>query len=112
MSDRETVTVDAFEKDIRRVMALVIAHRDEEARELFNRELYDRYHQVMCGRANHPLKACTVYFLNLNEYINNEGAKILGVTDRRSTVSEYYWDFPTNLAEAKRREQMGRSTSD
>ena len=104
MAPQEPVTVDMFERDIRKVMGLVIAHRDDEARELFNRELMPRYYPVMCGDTNHPLKACTVYFLNLDEYFNNEGAQILGWVDRRTALADYRSEFPDDLAEAWRRE--------
>ena len=105
MTPPETVTVDRFERDIRKVMGLVIAHQDEEARELFNREVYHRYIGVMVGDTDHPLKACTVYFLNLDEYFNNEGAKILGWVDRHTALRDYRGEFPEDLAEARRREQ-------
>ena len=105
MTPPETVTVDRFERDIRKVMGLVIAHQDEEARELFNREVYHRYIGVMVGDAKHPLKAFTIYFVYLDKYFNNEGAKILGWVDRETTLESYYGEFPVDLAEARRRER-------
>lgn len=99
------MTVDMFEQDTEKVMKLVITHRDNEAREVFNRDVYDRYVRIMFGDADHPLKVFTIYFVYLDKYFNNEGAKILGWVDRETTLESYYREFPVDLAEARRKEQ-------
>lgn len=63
-------------------------NKEAEARQLFNKHIAP--HLVGIARDDHPLAPMRFFILELDEYLNNEGLRILGVTRKDKVLDSYY----------------------
>ena len=86
--------------EIREVVALIMAEgggKEKEARVRFITQLYEKYHLLFCEE-NSPLGPLFFLYDALDEYLNNEGARILGAASKQR-VMEWYSDLDKNVKE-------------
>lgn len=63
-------------------------NQEVEARQLFNEHIAP--HLVGMRSDNHPLSPMRFFILELDEYLNNEGLRVLGVTRKDKVLDSYY----------------------
>jgi|GEM_PF-1561228 len=89
-------------REINKVIALVMDEsdgREKEARELFNKELYKKFHTLFFGQDS-PFEPLLFLYDSIDKYLNNEGARILGGASKKRILEEYS-EFEENIEKVR-----------
>lgn len=96
--------VNDFNSDIRIVIDLIQADKIEEARSFFNNDIVKKYEKEVRDKKS-PLVFFEIFFTEIDDYLNNEVAKILGVITKDDIVGSFYGDYKEDLKLAINKEQ-------
>lgn len=80
-----------FNSLIKRVIEFIECDKDEEAREVFNRDIFPEFKEIIWDTQN-PLNKFVFLFCQLDEYLNNKGAIIANVINKEKVLDDYYGD--------------------
>ncbi len=97
-------TLHIIVEEIKKVVALIMEEgggREKEARERFNKCLYEKYHQLFWEQHS-PFTSLFFLYDAIDEYLNNEGARILGAASKKRILGEYS-EFEENTSEVRAR---------
>lgn len=94
----------AFCDEMRQVVELLQID-EQKARQLFNSKLYPQYANAVADAAS-PLRLFFFFFQELDEYLNNSGARTLGQATKEKLMWSYA-DFQAEAAEALGNEKRG-----
>ncbi|HET8575238.1 MAG TPA: hypothetical protein VFM02_03665 [Candidatus Paceibacterota bacterium] len=82
-----------FKDDMDEIMKLLEEGKEEEARENFNRKYFEEYNQLthdLAFGSESDVEAWTaVFFLVLDEYLNNPSARMVGLSTYSKLKSDY-----------------------
>lgn len=102
----EKYSVTTFHHDMRRIIALLEENREQDARSVFNREIYSKYADIRGSDVENPLSHVILFFYDLDEYLNNQNARIAGVVCRKEVISSFYSDYQDELQKALAQEEQ------
>lgn len=86
--------IETYYNDMKQVVELL--QQDEQAaRLLFNSKLHSQYAKAVSD-ASSPLSTFSFFFQELDEYLNNEGARKLG----QATMEKLLWSYTDFQTEA------------
>ena len=74
MKENTQIKID-FNKDISRVMDLIMKGEEIQARHIFNTEIYEKYKKFMVP--NNVIYFAIEFWTILNEYLNDKNVRIL-----------------------------------
>ncbi len=109
LNKMQKYSVQEFNDDMQKVVKLIEDHNDDEARSYFNAVVYQKYSDIQGSDSDNPLSIVILFFFDLDEYLNNEGARTLGVTSREYIIGSFYSDYRDALTEALVFEQKIKS---
>ena len=98
--------VDTFYADLEKVIGL-ISKNEIEARVIFNRDIYPRYKDAINDDKS-SLRPLAFFFFELDEFLNNQNARLLGQSTKKEILGSFYSDFLGDLDEARKIEKGAR----
>ncbi len=100
--------VDDFNNDIKIVIGFIQADKVEDARSFFNNDIVKKYEKEIRDKKS-PIVFFEIFFTEIDDYLNNDVAKILGVIKKDDIVRSFYGDYVEDLKLAINKEQ-GQNT--
>ncbi|MDD5032599.1 MAG: hypothetical protein PHC85_00560 [Candidatus Pacebacteria bacterium] len=98
--------VENFNDDIKKVMEFINSDKKDEARVFFNDIIFKKYGKLIRDKEN-PLVFFEIFFTELDDYLNNEGAIMLGVISKNDILKDYS-GYKEDLRLALEREQNNK----
>ena len=102
-------SVDQFSNDMKQIVSLLEQNKEQEARLIFNREIYEKYSDIRGSNVENPLSRVILFFYDLDEYLNSPNARFLGVASRANIIASFYSDYQADLKTALAQEQKERT---
>lgn len=99
-----TNIVENFDNDIKKVIDLIVLDKTEEACGFFNDVVFKKYEKDIRDKGN-PLVFFEIFFSEMDDYLNNKGAMILGNVDKNNIVGSYNSDYIEDLKMAFKKEE-------
>ena len=96
--------VKNFNDDVKKVINFIEADRLEEARRFFNDVIFKKYGKYVRDKES-PLVFFEIFFTELDEYLNSEGARISGSVSKDEIIGSYYSDYQEDLKLAIEKEK-------
>ena len=93
-----------FNNDIKKVIDLINSDKKENARKFFNTVIFKKYEKGIRDKES-PLVFFEIFFSELDDYLNNEPAIILGVINKDNIIGSYYSDYQEDLKIALKKER-------
>jgi len=82
------ISMSSIYTHIEQIIRHLKSKQEAEARRLFNEHIAP--HLAGISNKDHPLFPMTFFIYELDDYLNNEGLKILGVADLSKVLDSYY----------------------
>lgn len=84
----DRATTKEFDILISSVLGLIKEDKLFEAKTMFNKDIFPKFRELVWEKTN-PLNHFVFFFCELDEFLNNEGAKILGVSGEEKILDLY-----------------------
>lgn len=88
--------VSEFDKDIKKTIGFIEADKHTEAQKFFNDIVFGKYEKEIRKKES-PLVFFEIFFSELDDYLNNNSAIILGVIKKEDVLSSFYSDYQEDL---------------
>lgn len=85
--------IKEFDFDMKRVITLIEQQNDNEACRVFNDEVRSKYDNLFLPSSGNQLEVFAFFYSSLNEYLNSETARTLGVSNREHVLDLYYSEY-------------------
>lgn len=82
------ISMNSIYTHIEQIIRHLRSKQEAEARSLFNEHIAP--HLAEITSKDHPLSSMTFFIYELDDYLNNEGLKILGATNLSKVLDSYY----------------------
>lgn len=96
--------VENFNKDIEKAIDFIKLDKKEEARKFFNAVIFKKYEKSIRDKES-PLVFFEIFFSELDDYLNNKPATILGSVNKDNIIGSYHSDYQEDLKMALKKEK-------
>lgn len=100
-------TVEQFNADMCRVIDLIRSGREEDARVLFNEEIFPRYSDIMYSDEDTALRVVAFFFYDVSDYLNKSSWREAGASTSNYIIDVYNSDFQDAVRQAIKKETGG-----
>jgi hypothetical protein len=93
---RDEITIK-FDELIKRVVTCIEQNNIQKARNIFNRNVFPEFKEIV-WKTSSPLNKFVFFFCELDEYLNNKGARIANAINKEKVLDDYYGDYSNKLS--------------